>query len=373
MKFTITQEQLLRPLQTVGGIVERRSVYPILSNFLFRLTPSTLSIIGSDTELEMIMHLNIDNAEPGETTLPARKLIDICRALPAGAPVEIAVKEGRAVIRSGRSRFTLATLPASEFPELKEPELSLELSLKQGQIKQLIDKTAFSMAHQDVRYFLNGICLEIGGGQMRSVATDGHRLALCALKDGISTDGNEDHRIIIPRKAVMELARLVDDSDQEVKLQIGDSHIRFLFEESDTVFSSKLVDGQYPDYLQVIPTGNPNELVADREQLLSTLKRTSILSNEKFRSVRLVLGPDGNMLRVVAHNQEQEEAEEELEVQYQGDELEIAFNVHYLIDVLQAVEGSEVRILFGDANSSCLVVEELEAFDCRYVIMPMRL
>ncbi len=373
MRFSIGQEQLIPPLQTVGGVIERRSSNPILANFLFRLTPETLSITGTDMELEMIMHLNVDNAEPGETTLPARKLVDICRALPAGARIDIGVEGERAVIRSGRSRFVLTTLPATEFPELKEPEVILEFSLAQRLLKQLIDNTAFSMAHQDVRYFLNGICLEVGEGYVRSVATDGHRLALCALQiSGVDFEAEREVRVIVPRKGVLELSRLLKESEDPVTVQIGENHIRFLLAESGTAFSSKLIDGQYPDYLQVIPTGNSNELIADRSLLLEALKRTSILSNEKFRSIRLGLTPEG-LMRIVAHNQEQEEAEEELEVQYAGEELEIAFNVNYLIDVLQAIGAEEARILFRDASSSCLVVSASEGMECRYVIMPLRL
>jgi len=372
MKFSIEQEQLLQPLQTVGGIVDRRATTPILGNFLLRLTPESLSITGTDRELEMIMHIDIDDSEPGEMTLPARKLIDICRSLPAGSRIDISQQGERAIIRSGRSRFTLATLPPDQFPELKEPEVTLEFSITQEFLKQLIDNIAFSMAAQDVRYFLNGVCLEVGSHYVRGVATDGHRLAFCSLSTE-RIDTEEDHRVIVPRKAALELTRLLDGSSSDpLRVQIGENHIRFLLAGTGTVFSSKLIDGQYPDYLQVIPEGNRNELIADREALLVSLRRVSILSNEKLRSVRLSLGEDG-ILRIAAHNQEQEEAEEELEVRYEGVDLEIAFNVQYLIDVLQAIRSDEVRFLFGDGNSSCLVVNESGDMVCRYVIMPMRL
>jgi len=372
MRFSIKQDQLIKPLQIVGSVIDRRPANPILANFLFRLTPQTLSITGTDQELEMIMHINIDNAEPGELTLPARKLIDICRALPSGSRIDITQEADRATIRSGRSRFTLATLPPTEFPELKEPAVVTQFSIPQKELKKLVDSTAFSMAHQDVRYFLNGICLEIGEGHVRSVATDGHRLAYCSLLHNEGIEGPELHRVIIPRKGVLELSRLIEDVQEPVIVQIADNHVRFLLADTGTIFSSKLVEGQYPDYQQVIPGSNRNELVVEREPFLEALKRTSILSNEKFRSVRLGLRPDG-MLRIVAHNLEQEEAEEELDARYLGEEQEIAFNVYYLIEVLQVLEEDDVHILFGDSNSSCLVVRKTEGMECQYVIMPMRI
>ncbi len=366
MRFTIRQEQLIHPLQMIGGIVERRQTTPILSNMLLRVTPQQLSITGTDLEVEMITHINIENAEPGETTLPARKIIDICRALPIEMDIEIKTDKGRAIIRSGKSRFTLSTLPSNEFPELSQLTELVEFSLSQRELKQLIDNISFSMAQQDVRYFLNGICMEFGDGFLRTVATDGHRLALCsvAFKQPI----NKQQQVIIPRKAIIELSRLLVEQDEPITVQIGKNHIKFLF--PSLVFSAKLIDGQFPDYQRVIPVNNANELVTDRIQLFQALKRASILSNEKHRSVRLKFGD--NRLRVFAHNQEQEEAEEEIPVQYQGEEQEIGFNVTYLLEALQVINDQLVRIYFGDANSSCLITCSNQA-ECSYVIMPMRL
>ena len=367
MKFTIRQEQLIQPLQMTGSIVERRHATPILSNILFRVTPQQLSITGTDLEVEMITHINLDNAQPGETTLPARKMIDICRALPAETDIEIDVTGGRATIRSGKSRFTLSTLPSSEFPELNElADNLLEFSLPQKELKQLIDNTSFSMAQQDVRYFLNGICMEIGDGCLRTVATDGHRLAMCSLP--FEQTITEEYQVIIPRKAIVELSRLLVEPESPVAIQIGKNYLKFTF--SSLVFSVKLIDGQFPDYQRVIPINNQNKLIADRVELIQALKRASILSNEKYRSIRLNFTE--NTLRVFAHNQEQEEAEEEVQVQYQGDDLEIGFNVTYLLDALQAVSDQQVKILFGDPNSSCLITCSDQA-ECSYVVMPMRL
>ncbi len=367
MKFTIRQDQLVYPLQMVGGIVEKRHATPILSNILIRVTPQQLSITGTDLEVEMITHININNGEPGETTLPARKMIDICRALPAEADIEVYANEGRATIRSGKSRFTLSTLPSSEFPELNQAADSFEFSLGQCELKQLIDNTSFSMAQQDVRYFLNGICMEIGEGSLRTVATDGHRLALCSLPFKQTVD--EEYQIIIPRKAIIELSRLLCEQGDSVTVQIGSNHVKFLF--PSQVFSAKLIDGQFPDYQRVIPVNNSNKLTADRTDFLQALRRVSILSNEKHRSIRLNFSE--NRLRILAHNQEQEEAEEELQVQYHGEDLEIGFNVTYLLDALQAVHEQEVTILFGDSNSSCLIGCTGGQTESSYVVMPMRL
>ena len=371
MKLSITQNQLIHPLQLVGGIVERRPDSPILANILFRVTPDGMSLTGTNQEMEMITHININNADQGETTMPARKLIDICRSLPEESTVEIKVEGERAVIRSGRSRFTLVTMPAAEFPSLDEIREPKELRLERERLKRLIDKTSFAMAQQDVRYFLNGICLEILPDKLCAVATDGHRMSVCSLEmeSGIA----EPLQIIIPRKGVMELSRLLSDQSEaeEITMQIGSSHIRFVF--PSLIFSSKLIDGNYPDYMHVIPVGNSNQLVVDRQLMLQALRRTSILSSsDKIRSVRLELRPGGGTMRVTAHNQEQEEAEEELEASYQGDELDIGFNVSYLIDVLQAMEHEEVSFSLGDSGGSCLITSPGEP-GCRYVVMPMRL
>ena len=371
MKLSVPQNQLIQPLQLVGGIVERRPDTPILANILLRVTPRGMSITGTDLEMEMITHINLDNAEQGEITLPARKMIDICRSLPEDSVVEIRVEGDRATVRSGRSRFTLATLPGAEFPgldELKEPQ---ELRLSREKLKQLIDKTSFSMAQQDVRYFLNGVCLEIHGNRLCAVATDGHRMSVCSME--IEQEIDEPRQIIIPRKAVLEISRLLSDQSEgsEVTLQIGQSHIKFLF--PSLVFSAKLIDGSYPDYMHVIPLGNSNQLTADRQLLLQALRRTSILStSDKIRSVRLELCSESDSMRIYAHNQEQEEAEEEIEVRYEGVDLEIGFNVSYLIDVLQVLEQEEVSISLGDSGGSCLITVPDEP-GCRYVVMPMRL
>lgn len=366
MKFKVQREDILRPLQLVGGVVERRQTLPILSNVLLDATQDRLAITATDLELEMVVHASLDGAEAGRSTLPARKFMDICRALPEGSLLDIAVEKDRAVLRSGKSRFVLSTLPAAEFPSVEALRETLSFSVPQKLLKTLIERTQFAMAQQDVRYYLNGLLMELSDGELRAVATDGHRLALCKADIGVNFEENQ--QIIVPRKGVSELARLLEDTDLPVDVQIGTNHIRV--STPSFSFTSKLIDGRFPDYQRVIPQGTDKQIVADRNSLRQALVRTSILSNEKYRSVRLALSQGS--LRVLAHNPEQEEAEEEVPVNYDGTSLEIGFNANYLLDALGAVSSDDIHIKLSDPNSCCLIHGEgME--DCKYVVMPMRL
>lgn len=366
MKFTINRETLLKPLQQVSGVVEKRQTMPILSNILINTTPESISLTGTDLEVEMITHAKLEQAEAGEVTLPARKFLDICKALPDSATIDITVENNRALIRSGKSRFTLSTLPVVEFPNIEAISNPFEMMVQQKVLKSLIDKTSFAMAQQDVRYYLNGLLLEIADNTLRAVATDGHRLSLSEV--GTEYNPPEMIQVIIPRKAVMELSRLLDDSDEMVQIQVGSNHIKFSL--GDITFTSKQIDGKFPDYDRVFPKNSDKVLVANRENLRQALNRTSILSNEKYRGIRLHL--QDNLLRTLAHNPEQEEAEEELEVQYKGGELEIGFNATYLMDAVTAINAEAVRIHLSDPNSSCMLESEGDD-NSKYVVMPMRL
>jgi len=367
MKFTMHRENLLKPLQAVQGVVDRRQSLPILANFLLAIDAGRLSITGTDMELELVTSTELPDAESGEITLPARKLVDFCRSLPEDAEVHLEVDGDRAQLRSGRSRFTLTTLPAVDYPSSDSLSGELHLTVKERELKRLIELTHFAIAHQDVRYYLNGLLLDIGEGLLRAVATDGHRLAIAEIPVA-SVDSAR--QIIVPRKGISELLRLLGSGDDEAIIDVGSNAIQITLPE--VRLTSKLIDGKFPDYRRVVPTQEDSDktVVVDRELLRQCLARASILSNDKYRAIRLSLEP--NVLRVVANNPEQEEAEDEVEVVYEGEALEIGFNVSYLIDALTALPGEEAVIHLGDSDSSCLITPKGEG-DCQYVVMPMRL
>lgn len=365
MKFNAAREALLKPLQAVIGVVERRQTMPILSNVLVIVRNGQLAITATDLEVELVAQTEVESESDGEITVSGRKLLDICRALPEGTRVDISLSGEKLSVKGGRSKFNLATLPAAEFPVVEDIKSGQTISVSQEALGRLIEKTHFSMAQQDVRYYLNGMLLETGGSHLRAVATDGHRLALCqADVAGASFD---EQQVIVPRKGVLELQRLMD-GEGDLNIELGANHIRIQLE--GIRFTSKLIDGRFPEYERVIPKESSNELKADRSQFKSALQRTAILSNEKYRGIRLVIRDSGVILQ--AHNPEQEEAEEELAVEYSGEDIEIGFNVNYLLDALGAVEGDDVTLSVQDSNSSCLIRQPGNE-DCTFVVMPMRL
>lgn len=367
MHFTIQREALLKPLQLVAGVVERRQTLPVLSNVLLVVEGQQLSLTGTDLEVELVGRVALeDAAEPGEITVPARKLMDICKSLPADALIDIRVDEQKLLVKAGRSRFTLSTLPANDFPTVEEGPGSLTFNLVQSKLRRLIERTSFAMAQQDVRYYLNGMLIEVQTGILRAVATDGHRLAMCSMEAAIQQDGK--HQVIVPRKGILELARLLTEQDGEVSIVLGQHHIRATT--GEFTFTSKLVDGKFPDYERVLPRGGDKLVVADRQGLREAFSRTAILSNEKYRGIRLQLA--AGLLKIQANNPEQEEAEEEIAVDYNGSSLEIGFNVSYLLDVLGVMTTEQVRLILSDSNSSALV-QEADNDDSAYVVMPMRL
>jgi DNA polymerase-3 subunit beta len=324
-------------------------------------------LTGTDLEVELVGRVALDEpAEPGEITVPARKLMDICKTLPSDALIDIRLDEQKLLIKAGRSRFSLSTLPANDFPSVDEGPGSMGFTLPQGQVRRLIERTSFAMAQQDVRYYLNGMLLEVSSNQLRAVATDGHRLAMCSMAAVI--EQQEKHQVIVPRKGILELARLLTEQDGEVSIVLGQHHVRATT--SEFTFTSKLVDGKFPDYERVLPKGGDKLVLADRQALREAFTRTAILSNEKYRGIRLQL--EAGLLKIQANNPEQEEAEEELAVDYNGSALEIGFNVTYLLDVMAVMTSDQVRLLLSDANSSALV-QEAGNDDSAYVVMPMRL
>jgi len=366
MQFSIKRETLLKPLQQVVSVIERRQTLPVLANLLVNVDAHRVAFTGTDLEVEMIATTEADDLQLGETTIPARKLFDICRALPDGSQIRVRLSEDRINLTAGRSRFTLTTLPASEFPVIESIDFAEKIRLPEATLKNLMDRTSFAMANQDVRYYLNGMLLDLQEKQLRCVATDGHRLALAETL--LPTEISTRRQLIIPRKGVMELQGLLTNGEEEVELEFGRNHLRV--RRGDVTFTSKLIDGRFPDYEAVIPIGADKEVRMRRDEFRFALQRAAILSNEKYRGVKLEVNP-GN-LKIIAHNPEQEEAMEELEAVTSAAGLEVGFNVNYLLDALGALVEEEVLLCLRDGNSSCLIrLPDSQQF-C-HVIMPLRL
>jgi DNA polymerase-3 subunit beta len=366
MKLIIGRDALAEPLHAVANVVEKRQTLPILANVLVNAVDNAVTFTATDMEVEIQVRIDHKAQSKGGVTLPARKLVDICRALPPDATIELETSGDKVSIKSGRSRFSLMTMASDEFPSLGDIEGKVAFQVPATELRELIEQTQFAMAHQDVRYYLNGMLLEVHKDSLKAVATDGHRLAMCEKR--MKFDIAETVQIVIPRKGVTELAKILGDSENEVSVAVNDNHIQVTT--TDKRFISKLIDGRFPDYERVLPQNTSKVVEADRETLRQGLARTSILSNEKFRGVRLSLSTD--QLRALAHNPEQEEAEEEMEVSYDGPELEIGFNVSYLLDVLNVIKNDSVNLHLSDANSSCLIQGKGDEYG-RYVVMPMRL
>lgn len=366
MKFSIQREVLLRPLSQVVGVVERRQTLPVLANLLVVARDGELRLTGTDLEVELVASTELEIEQEGEVTIPARKWLDICRALPDGTPIKMSLAESKMTLRGGSSRFTLSTLPASEFPTIDDVETNDQVQLEPKSLKTAIEHTAFAMAQQDVRYYLNGMLLELRSDGLRCVATDGHRLAISEVQADI--DIEDLRQIIVPRKGIVELQRLLDSGDEFVTVRIGRNHVRVIL--GSGVFTSKLIDGRFPDYESVIPIGADQNVDVDRVGLLEALNRAAILSNEKYRGVKFELKPGS--LRIIAHNPEQEEAVEDLQVEHEVNDLAVGFNVGYVQDALGALDGEQVRLRFKDSNSSCLI-SEVEHTHTRHVVMPLRL
>lgn len=365
MKIEIARDSLFDALNAVVGVVERRQTLPILGNVLLRADEDSLTLVATDLELQLTSRVPVTVVQPGAITVPARKLYDICRGLPEGASVALQVEDARAVMSSAGSRFILSTLPAEEFPALETESEHQTVRLAQRDLLRLIDKTHFAMAAQDVRYYLNGLCLHLSDTRLKAVATDGHRLALseCDLPERF-----EDRQVLVPRKGIQELQRLLDDSETEVALMLSGSQLAL--ELGSTAFVCKLIDGRFPEYQRVIPDPEGMYLRADRERVRQALARAAILANEKFRGVRLQISE--NELRLQTHNPEHEEAEEVVEVSYDGTALEIGFNVTYLLEALGAMDGESFCLTLKASDASGLLTEPDDP-DTRYVVMPMRL
>ncbi len=367
MKITINRDQFLKPLMQVSGAIERKHTLPILSNVLLEVENNIISMTGTDLEIELVASVELnESAETFKLTLPAKKLLDICKSLPDGVDMALTVKESKVLITSGKSRFSLASLAAEDFPNLDQWDGEIEFQLTRLELRKLLESTHFSMANQDVRYYLNGMSFEIDNAEIKTVATDGHRLALAQKQ--LAQSLNTQRQLIIPRKGVQEIMRLMASDDTLITIQFGQNHLRIL--DPEFTFSSKLVDGRFPDYRRVLPRGGDKIMTANREWLRNAFSRVSILSNEKFRGVRLNFS--AGHLKISANNPEQEQAEEVVEVMYDGPDLEIGFNVSYVLDVLNTIKTEDVSFTLLDSNSSALV-EGCGEPEAMYVVMPMRL
>ena len=366
MKVTVQREALLKPLQSIIGAVEKRHTMAVLSNVLLSVNSGMLKLTATDLEIELVATVAVQAEGNGAITVPARKFVDICRGLPEQAMIEISSDtSGKITVKSGRNRFVLSSLPAADFPSIESDFSGQPMMVSQKAFLNLLRSTAFSMAQQDVRYFLNGMLLEVKAGQLRGVATDGHRLATTQL----ALEGEHaDTQVILPRKAVLELIRLCEDSENRLSIWFGEHHMRISMPQ--LTITSKLIDGRYPDYTRVIPAKGSNVVTVDRDHLKQALTLVAILSNEKYRAVRLRF--DQGVLGLTANNPEQEQAENEIEVDYQGKPLEVGFNVSYMLDILSVLPAGLVEISLANANSSALLHHKGNDKSV-YVVMPIRL
>ncbi|MEE9331689.1 MAG: DNA polymerase III subunit beta [Methylophilaceae bacterium] len=366
MQIKINREILLKPLINVTGIVERRHTLPILSNLLLEAKNNNIQLTATDLEMQISLNIASNLKEAFSTTISAKKFLDICRSLPEAIDIDMISKDNRMTVKAGKSRFNLQTLPADDYPVMtKVTGESIKIKISQVELKRLLKQVEFAMAQQDIRYYLNGLLLEVIEDKLNLVGTDGHRLSFTSATLSQSYEKTD---VILPRKTVIELIKLLDDNDEEVVIEIAAGQVNFAFGEISLI--SKVIDGKFPDYHRVIPKEHGNTFSANRVEILTAMQRASILSNEKYRGIRMVLSE--NNLKLISTNTEQEEAEEELEINYKQENLDIGFNVTYLIDVLNNTQQENINFSFADANSSCLITVP-EDSDYKYVVMPMRI
>jgi len=366
MKFIINREDLLSPLQQIVSVIEKRQTMPILSNVLLVMENDQLTLTGTDLEIQIIAKVNVANATPGAITVPARKFLDICRLLPNGADIKLELQDDKVKILSNRSRFSLSCLPAENYPEFSESELEHHFVINAGQLKKALEKTIFCMANQDVRYYLNGLLLNISNSRLKLVGSDGHRLAV--FEDQLEQPAGFEARIIMPRKGVQELNRLSDNPDIDLKVEFSSSNVRIFI--NNLVFSAKLVDAKYPDFSKVFGQEFLNQIHIQKQLFKEALTRVAILSNEKFKGVTLDITSDS--MRISTHNPEHDEAEEELIIEYTGEPLTIAFNAQYLLDAVSNLD-SELAVLTIASNISSCIIDEPNDSIYKFVVMPMRL
>lgn len=367
MKFTVRRENLLPALQTIIGVIERKQTLPILSNIVLKMSNDQLVLTATDLEIQLVTRITVDKVDKGgEITTPARKLMDICRLLPERSQLSIDLKDEKLYLRSGRSRFTLSTLPVGNYPEFRSKEHDAEFRIDEVKFKKLLGKTAFCMALQDVRHFLNGLLLEIENDRLQAVASDGHRMAMYG--ETLSDVVGASKRVIVPRKSITELHRLLAESERQIKVQIASNS--FCVRSGDIVFSTKLVDGKYPDYKGSVPASVTRVIGIGKHVFREALSRAAILSNERFKGIRLDIA--AGLMKISAHNPEQEAAEEEVEINYDGEPFFVGFNVSYLLDAVSNIDSDEATLSFTDSHTCCVVEDPMED-NLKFIVMPVHL
>lgn len=366
MKFFIKKEKIIKPLQQVNNSISTKPILPILNNLLLTVKEQKLSLTGSDLEIELTVNIKLEkNFNHGSITVPAKKLFDICRGLPNKSKIKFFLKNKFLIIKSNKINFLLSTLPSDNFPKNKNLKNKTEFYISQNILKSLLESTQFSMANQDVRYYLNGMLFEIDKNKIKSIATDGHRLAFNSIK----IDQNlSKQSIIIPRKGIIELIKILEKKNNLLKIGIGNNNIHVYFK--NITFTSKLIHARFPNYKQVLPKTSNKILKVDHKKLKEALLRSTILSNEKFHGIRLYL--QNNQLKITANNQEQEESTEKINVEYNNEIMEIGCNVNYILDVLNTLQCKKVHLLLNNSHSSIKIKDE-EKNNSFYIIMPMRL
>lgn len=366
MRFQASRETLLQSLQLLTSVVERKQTWMLLNNILIEAEDERLKLTSTDMEVELVTSVAASVEQTGISTLSARKWLDICRNLPEEALIDVSISETGAILVSGKSRFNLAVLPHDDFPRINSIDEVESINVEQHELRELIEKTYFSMAQNDVRYSFNGILLELTGSGARAVATDGHRLALADTSSTIRVQ--KPHQVIVPRKGVHELLRMLGNNGNPAQVKLGRNHLRVEIDPSR--ITSKLIDGNYPDYNKVFPSHIEKKILVDREKFRQAITRVLVLSSEKSKGIRLSI--ESNMMQVGSHNQEHEEALDELEVDYSGEAIDIGFNGSYILDAIGAMDADKVEISIGE-NNGAGIFQGFGDESARYVIMPMRL
>jgi len=364
MNFIIDRDHLLTPLQHIVNVIEKRQTMPILANILLVIQDNQLVLTGTDLEIQIIVRINLESKTDGAITVPARKLLDICRLLPADAKIKFSLQDDKLKINSLRSRFSLSTLPAEDYPEFVEDDFDYQFKMQASRFKKALDKTIFCMANQDVRYYLNGLMMNITNAQLKVVASDGHRLAV--YEDTIEHETGYETRIIIPRKGILELSRLLDDPETDLTIQFSENNIRICIK--NLIFSAKLIDAKYPDFSKVFHQSFFPQIEIQKQVLRDALTRVSVLANEKFKGIAFDINPDS--LRISTHNPDHEEAEEELLIDYQGEDISIAFNAQYFVDAVSNLDSELAYITIAENSSSCFI-EDPNDPRFKFIVMPM--